>query len=194
MGMVAGLHVAALYLIATSLGMVPPLVTESKPFILQPPEAAPPDDPPKPIVPRQRYEPVISLTEPVAPPLDPPASDTGLIAELRDDPPRAPTGAPAGEARLVGVRVDSRHPLSQPVYPSTDIRQGNEGTAEIEVYVLPDGRVGDARIVKSAGSPTLDQSAIDEARRRWRLLPATRDGQPYAQWHRLKVTFNLKNR
>jgi periplasmic protein TonB len=62
------------------------------------------------------------------------------------------------------------------------------------VYVMPTGRIGDVRVVRSTGSPSLDQSAIDEAKRRWRMLPATRDGEPYAQWHRLKVTFNLKNR
>lgn len=194
MGMVAGLHLAALYLIATSLGIVPPLVPESRPFVLQPPDDSPPEPAPEPIGPVPRYEPRIVFDEPVAPPVDPPDSDLGITAELRNDPPVAPPGVPAHETQLVGVRVDARHPLTQPVYPSTDIRQGNEGTAEIEVYVLPTGRVGDARIVKSAGSPTLDQSALDEARRRWRLLPATRDGQPYAQWHRLKVTFNLKNR
>ena len=62
------------------------------------------------------------------------------------------------------------------------------------MYVLPNGRIGDVRVLKSAGSPTLDQSAVDEAKRRWRMLPATRDGEAYAQWHRLKVTFSLRNR
>jgi hypothetical protein len=35
---------------------------------------------------------------------------------------------------------------------------------------------------------------MEEARRKWRLLPAMRDGEPYAQWHRLRVVFNLKDR
>jgi len=89
------------------------------------------------------------------------------------------------------VQLDSRHPLSQPPYPPGEIRAGNTGTADIEIYVLPTGRVGDARIVKSTGFPALDQSAMDEAKRKWRLTPATRDGLPIAQWHRLRVTFKL---
>ena len=71
------------------------------------------------------------------------------------------------------------------------IRAGNTGTADIEVYVLPNGRVGDARIVKSTGFESLDRSAMEEAKRKWRLAPATRDGVPFAQWHRLRVTFRL---
>ena len=71
------------------------------------------------------------------------------------------------------------------------IREGNQGTIEIEVYVLPNGRVGDARVAKSTGFAELDLAAIAEAKRNWRLLPATRDGTPIAQWHRLRVTFKL---
>ena len=194
MGAVAGLHAGALYLIAASLGIVPPLIEQPpKPFeiIDQPsPPDAPPDSIPKP----QPYNPTLFVPEPEVAPVAPVSLDV-IGAELNNDPPVLPDVVPPPPAQhLVGVRMDSSHPLSQPAYPITDIRQGNEGTAEIEVYVLPNGRIGDARIVKSAGSPTLDQSALEEARRRWRLLPATRDGEPYAEWHRLKVTFNLKNR
>ena len=100
-------------------------------------------------------------------------------------------GSAVVQPLIVGVQVDSRRPLSQPPYPPSEIRAGNTGTADIEVYVLPNGRVGDARIVKSTGFPALDQSALDEAKRKWRLTPATRDGVPFAQWHRLRVTFKL---
>jgi periplasmic protein TonB len=194
MTIVAALHVGVLYVIAASLGIVPPLVTEPPPLVLQTP-TTPPDDPPQPIPQPQSYEPRVWMPEPLPLPPEQVDSDTRIIGEVSEHPPEIPpVFPPAHETQMVGVRVDSSHPLSQPVYPSTDIRQGNEGTAEIEVYVLPSGRIGDARILRSAGSPTLDQSAIDEAKRRWRLLPAMRDGEPYAQWHRLKVTFNLKNR
>jgi protein TonB len=95
------------------------------------------------------------------------------------------------EPVIVAVRQDARHPLTQPPYPPAEIRAGNTGTADIEVYVLPSGRVGDARIIKSTGFDALDRSALAEAKRNWRLLPATRDGVPIAQWHRLRVTFRL---
>jgi protein TonB len=195
MALVAALHAGVLYLIATSLGIVPPLLAEGTTITLRPENTTPPDDPPQPVAQPEHYDPKVWVPEPVAPPIDQGESENRIIGVVSENPPDAlPVYPPAHETQMVGVRVDSRHPLSQPTYPSMDIRQGNEGTAEIEVFVLPSGRIGDARIVKSAGSPTLDQSAIDEAKRRWRLLPATRDGEPYAQWHRLKVTFNLKNR
>lgn len=195
MAIVAALHVGVLYLIAASLGIVPPLVTEGGTITLQPDETTPPDDPPQPVPQPEQYDPTVYVPEPVPLPFDPVDTTPRIDGVRSDNPPEIPpVFPPVHQAQMVGVRVDSSRPLTQPVYPSTDIRQGNEGTAEIEVYVLPNGRIGDARILRSTGSPTLDQSAIDEAKRRWRLLPATRDGEPYAQWHRLKVTFNLKNR
>jgi TonB family protein len=49
-------------------------------------------------------------------------------------------------------------------------------------------------VLRSTGFPALDQSAMAEAKKRWRMLPATRDGVPFAQWHRLRVVFKLENR
>ena len=54
--------------------------------------------------------------------------------------------------------------------------------------------IGDARIVRSSGYELFDRATLSEARRNWRLLPATRDGEPFAQWYRLRVVFKLKSR
>jgi protein TonB len=122
-------------------------------------------------------------------------SDDTIGARASDDARPVPDFFPPTAAPvLVGVRPDTRHPLTQPMYPAIDVRQGNEGSVELEIYVLPNGRVGDARVLKSTGSATLDQSAIEEAKRRWRMAPATQDGVPVAQWHRLRVVFNLRDR
>ena len=53
--------------------------------------------------------------------------------------------------------------------------------------------MGEARIVRSTGFERLDRSALEEARRSWRLIPATRDGVPIAQWYKVRVTFKLTN-
>jgi TonB family protein len=53
--------------------------------------------------------------------------------------------------------------------------------------------VGDARIIKSTGYDELDRAALTEAKRNWRLLPATRDGVAIPAWHRLRVTFKLND-
>jgi len=189
MGVVAAMHVGLLYLIANSLGLVPPIM-ENKTVAT--------------VIDEPREEEVIPEPEPYLPP----RQDTVVLPEQPQDlvyeseevitaPPADVTRPPerAGSAVvqpvIVGPRPDTRYPLSQPPYPPAEVRAGNTGTAEIEVYVLPNGRVGDARIVKSTGFDALDRSALDEAKRKWRLVPATRDGVPFAQWHRLKVTFKL---
>jgi protein TonB len=193
MGLVAGLHVAALYLIATGLGIVPSIVQE--PIIGTVIDEAPPPDALPPAPPQPRIvDPELTIDPPVPIDIDTAPQPDALFGEISTDPPRPPDIISGPQHSLVAVRHDSRYPLTQPTYPARDIREGNEGTVELEIYVLPTGRIGDARVVRSAGSPSLDQSAIDEAKRKWRMLPATRDGEPYAQWHRLKVTFNLRNR
>jgi protein TonB len=193
-GMVAGLHAGALYLIAASLGVVPAIIEKEPPVATLLEEREPVSDP-VPIVEPRAFVPDVWVPAPEEPVVDQPVSESAIHAQVRNDPPVITEFIPATpQAVLVGVRHDSRYPLTQPTYPARDIREGNEGSVELEVYVLPTGRIGDVRVIRSTGSPTLDQSAIDEAKRRWRMLPATRDGEPYAQWHRLKVTFDLRDR
>lgn len=193
-GVVAGIHAAALYLIATGLGIVPPLIQKTGPITLIPSEITPSDDPPPVPQPRPFDQPDITVPIPVLPTDSIPSNDDAIRATATDAPLTIPDTFPPPGPTFVGVRPDARHPLSQPAYPPIDVRQGNEGSVELEIYVLPSGRIGDVRVLKSAGSATLDQSAIDEAKRRWRMLPATQDGVPMAQWHRLRVVFNLKDR
>ena len=193
--MVAGLHVAVLFVIARSLGIG---VVEVKPppdidtrFIDQP---RPPEEPPR--IPEPEITPHETqiYPPPEAPPFAfeseaiPEAPPEGIFGD--DDPP--PVTPP--QPKMVGVRPDPRHPLSKPEYSARMIREGNQGTIEVEVFVQPDGRVADARVVKSTGYAELDLAAIAEAKRNWKLLPATRDGVPIAQWHRLRVTFKLNER
>jgi protein TonB len=194
MGMVAGLHAAALYLIATSLGIVPPLIQKTEPVQLLAPEVTPPDDPPLAPQPRLAELPPLTMPVPVVPTDALDDAQDRIEVQRTDDRPVIHEPPPTQGPVLVGVRADARRPLSQPAYPAIDVRQGNEGSVELEIYVMPDGRIGDARVLKGTGSPTLDQSAVDEAKRKWRMLPATRDGVPYAQWHRLRVVFNLRDR
>ena len=64
-----------------------------------------------------------------------------------------------------GARQDPRYPLTKPPYSARMIREGNQGAIDLEVYVLPNGRVGDARVVKSTGFEELDLAALAEAKR-----------------------------
>jgi protein TonB len=194
MGLVAAIHVAALFVIARSLGIVPPVFEEAPPDIetalidrplapaLPPPAANPP------LVRPEIYVPV-----PEVPPIE---TDTPPPFVVEQRPPEAipeDTGSGVPQPVITPAALDSRYPLSQPDYPAARIRGNNEGAVDLQVYVLANGRVGDARVLKSSGFEDFDRAALQEARRSWRLKPATRDGAPVAQWYSLRVVFKLKN-
>lgn len=196
MSLVAGLHVAVLFVIARSLGIGATKIEPPPPIdarVIDQPR--PPDEPPP--IP----EPNVNVTQqsvvlPLVPIDDMAFEPQDVItgpppdAVFDNDPPPVTPQQP----KIVAVRQDPRHPLSKPEYSPRMIREGNQGTIEVEVFVQPNGRVADARVVKSTGFAELDLAAIAEAKRNWKLLPATRDGVPIAQWHRLRVTFKLNER
>lgn len=89
------------------------------------------------------------------------------------------------------ARVDPSHPLSQPDYPPASRRLGEHGSVELLLYVLPNGRVEEARITRSSGFSRLDEAAIREAKRKWKLLPGSENGTPTAGWTSVVITFKL---
>ena len=192
MSLVAAIHVAVLFAIAKSLGIGSAPVEERMTATIEETERPPVDLPPPPpeFVPTTNQ----SVVLPVVPldlqfePVDVITGPPPEVPFVEDPPPVTP------QPQIVGVRPDPRHPLSKPEYSARMIREGNQGTIEVEVFVQPNGRVADARVVKSTGFAELDLAAIAEAKRNWKLLPATRDGVPIAQWHRLRVTFRLNER
>ena len=88
-------------------------------------------------------------------------------------------------------KSDTRRPLSQPEYPPSSRRAGEAGTVILEVYVLENGRVGEARVKQSSGFPRLDEAAVREVKRSWRLVPGTENGKPVPMWGQFAVTFKL---
>lgn len=192
-GIVAGMHVAVVLLVANSLGFhplaLPPRVIGE---ILN--EPVRPAEPPPVVTPTQQTAQNVIVPMPENPTFEH-ESDVAITAQRveRDEIPVHVVPPPPTDT-LVGVQNDPRHPLTQPPYPPDAIRQGNEGSAIVEIYVLPNGHIGDARIVKSTGFESLDRATLAEARRNWRMKPATKNGVPVADWHRLSVVFRLENR
>jgi protein TonB len=194
MGVVAAMHVAVLVVLARSFGIIP--ATKGPPTIDLVPVAEPPrtdTPPPKPEFQPDRYEVTLPQPEPV--PVEPDHAEGAMTAKLvPDGAQRGDTGsAEVIRKDVFDVRADPRHPLTQPPYPPSRIRGNDEGTVDLEIYVLPDGRVGDARLLRSSGFEDFDRSALQEARRNWRMLPASRGGETFAQWYRLRVVFKLQN-
>jgi TonB family protein len=195
MGVVAAGHVAIIFVVANSFGLIPNkaatpprVVTE---FIQEEYEI---DDEPGPI--RHDLEHLnVRLPEPERPQMEENRTEDAITGEVL--PPGeilVESGSAVVMPQLVGARSDPRYPLTRPRYPAEAIRDQIEGAVVVEVFVQPDGRVGDARIVTSSGYDFFDRATLEEARRKWRMLPATRNGEPYAQWYRTRVVFKLTNR
>ncbi len=194
-GVVAAMHVGALYLIAASLGIAPPLpIVKTEATIL--PQTVIPDEPPPRFVPTEERPDIPYIPMPDVPILlDDPAPGDAITATLTpvDQIGASQPGSAAPQPVISAPSIDPRRPLSRPPYPADVIRMNGEGSAVVEIYVLENGRVGDARIVKSTGWESLDKATVAEARRNWRLKPAMRDGVAIAQWHRLSVAFRLED-
>jgi len=152
------------------------------------PDEAPPPPPPKietppPFVP----PPDVSIEVPVD------AAPTNAIRQVTTTAPVAqppPQAAPVQRV-TTAPKSDSRRPLTQPEYPPSSRRAGEAGTVILEVYVLETGRVGDARVKQSSGFPKLDEAALREVKRSWRLTPGTENGKPVPMWGQFAVTFKL---
>jgi protein TonB len=93
---------------------------------------------------------------------------------------------------IVQPQGDSRYPLTEPEYPTPEIRMGHEGTVWLTIEILPNGRVGAVRIDQTSGFARLDDAAVREARK-WRMKPGTQDGIAIAMYKRVPVTFRLKD-
>ena len=117
-------------------------------------------------------------------------------APVSESSGRAPQGSSELSARASAVAADKSPAIlssPKPAYPRTAYRARQEGRVTIDIEVLGDGKVGRAMLQATSGVPSLDESAL-EAIRTWQYAPGSRAGQPTAQWIRVVVAFELKNR
>jgi len=78
----------------------------------------------------------------------------------------------------------------KPVYPRVALRRGIEGLVLLHVDVDEQGRPVGIRVKKSAGFKPLDIAAL-RAVRRWRFLPALRNGTAVSAGVEVPVRFRL---
>ena len=181
--LVCAVHTAALYWVARSLAhraapLTPPALIG---MLVAPPQAtiepvplpveAQPKPVPKPVVrPRPTPPPVAAPSERAvaAPPAEPPAP-------------------------VVPPRSDAAHLNNPaPVYPVVSRRLREQGRVLMDVYILPDGSVGEIKLKRSSGSARLDQAALD-AVRQWRYMPARRGNEPIPYWYVQPLDFTLSS-
>lgn len=156
------------------------MIDETIPEDKEPPPPPPKLEQPPPFVP----PPDIAIDLPVE------TNSTAIVAVQTTTRTAPPPMAPPPSARTP-PRSDPKHPLSQPEYPPTARRLGQEGTVVLLIFVQPDGKVGDVKIHKSSGFDKLDEAAVREAKRSWRFIPAKEGNNPVAEWGQFAVTFRL---
>jgi protein TonB len=152
----------------------------------EPPPPPPDIDTPPPFVP----PPEISIDIPAA------ATSANTITVTNTPAPvAAPPPPPPKEERATVKTPPSAtgkgSRATQPEYPPSSRRAGEEGTVILQVYVLDNGRAGEVKVGKSSGFPKLDEAAVKEVQRNWRFVPGKEDGKPVPMWHTFAVTFRL---
>ena len=109
------------------------------------------------------------------PPLPAPIDETAMPAA-----PESGAVAPGTVALAPGdppVQLNGQTP--PPRSPSEALRRGERGTVLVRVEVDANGAPAGVALVQRSGSRELDRAAM-EAVRKWRFMPAQRDGQAVA--------------
>ncbi len=115
-----------------------------------------------------------------------PRQEAGQIAPAPEELPRIVEPAPPWETAPPPVQetrpdiADSAPvPISRPAprYPREALNRNIGGIVRVQVIVGADGSVDRMELAESSGDRFLDRAAM-EAVRRWRFIPATRNGQP----------------
>lgn len=165
----------------------PPSGEMPSPVLVAPPVSQPRPEPVKPLpVPEMTQQP--GHAEPAV------AEPVPTVPVEGGPAPSPVAAAPAEDGALPDTLPPTVNPAwgTRPptVYPAVSRRLGEQGEVLLGLHVLADGRIGEVQVRRSSGHPRLDRAAIDAARR-WRLLPASRSGQPVALWHEWVVAFRL---
>jgi protein TonB len=180
---VVGLHIAAIYVLSISLGIVRvPFVPKDVTVITVPDTQQ--EVKPEPVIEKPKLENDVVPEQQITVPQ--------VEIQVPEDPAQnAPVAVPAtpnsgGESRPLHAtsRID-------PIYPPSERRANHEGVVRLQVQVDESGRVIDVQITRSSGFPALDQSAAD-AVKRWRFSPKLENGQAMGTVGSVAVTFQLK--
>lgn len=132
----------------------PPDQPIEPPPVVAPPPIVQTNTLPPPVIQTQATPPPVFRPEPVATPPPP--------------PPPPPPARPAQRAKL---RLNTAP--TEADYPSSSLRNEEEGVTTVRVDVSPEGRVTSCSVTKSSGHPALDNETCKLMQRRARFTPAT---------------------
>ncbi|MGE0371381.1 MAG: energy transducer TonB [Gammaproteobacteria bacterium] len=157
---------------------------------VEPPRPLPIKRPvPKEPAPLPPEEPLIEA--PVTPPEG--LASEEVITQAAPAPAPADEGEPEPEApQVIPPRIDaSQLDNPAPAYPARSRQLREQGRVLLDVYILPDGSVGEIRLRESSGFQRLDRSALETVKL-WRYIPARRGGQPIPYWYVQPINFLLR--
>ena len=119
-------------------------------------------------------------------------ASSGLDGSVLGDGMQA--GGGQGSGRGDGATVAQPHydVNPKPRYPRIARRLGAQGVVTLRVFVLKDGSVGQAAVLRSSGFRMLDNSALRTVRSAWRFLPALHDGLAVDSWVEIPIKFVLE--
>ena len=106
----------------------------------------------------------------------------------------APAAGQGGSARAGLPGALTGKGLPSPDYPPEARRRGEQGLVKVAVEVLPDGALGDIRVISDPGYPLLSDAALAAAEklRRYPFTPAFRFGQPVRDYLVIPYHFLLQ--
>jgi len=118
----------------------------------------------------------------------------GTVRDKRPDEERKNADMPRSEESNVGqagvlVKARGKTKIS-PTYPTHSRRHNEEGVVTVEVEVLPTGKAGRVRIVRSSGFSRLDRAAIGAVKKAT-FIPATKAGKAVGTTVAMSFNFRL---
>ncbi len=158
---------------------------------LIPEKEVPPEIPPEPI--KQKVQPqqqtVLTPPEPVfklptqgpAVPWTPVPTpivvipEPGPIIVPKADPPAPPPTPVAKKVEPARAKANLASYVSDEDYPTTAVRNEEQGTTRFRLAVGPDGRVRECTVTSSSGSSALDATTCKLMRQRAKFTPAKND-------------------
>ena len=182
---VIGIHVAIVYLLAVSMGVV------DAPKFVQPIEAVfiPEATQPEPEMPK--IKPDIEVAQPSEQP-PPEIQFDEVVAPPAETPMPASNNAVAATEATVGQAAQDLKTSTriEPTYPPASRRASEEGTVRLKVLVDESGRPKDVQVAQSSGFARLDDAA-KQAVRRWKFVAATDGAKAISVWTQVSITFRL---
>ncbi|HEX8620397.1 MAG TPA: TonB family protein [Allosphingosinicella sp.] len=186
------MHGAALTALALAKGeVIVDAITRTKVFNVEP-DKVPPPEPVEPVVKKTPPETVVTHTPPLVQILPRPAEVTLkplppvqeiVIADPPEVPaPRIEIAPPADPVRTVKparAKANLASYVSDEDYPTTAVRNEEQGTTRFRLVVGPNGQVTECSIVGSSGSSALDSATCRLMKQRAKFTPARNSaGEP----------------